>query len=180
MSEMQINVGSGIVDLNKFLVESGRENGLCEPWAEEMMKATSKRELMRFYIRGIDFCLSNNYPNSQLLKFWGGDIINDFGVYVDQNINLTNSLFTVLHGNCIAKLAVNGYSVTQLFIKDNSFANITASENSYMSIDAFDNSKIEIETKDNANVLLNLYGNASVVNSGTGKLKIIHKNKLTY
>lgn len=168
------------MDLNKYVLEKAIENNICEDWAIHVANAKGKHELLKMYVKGIDFALSTNFIPKHDLKNLAGDIINDYGIYVDQNIKLNNDKFIVLLGDCNARLAINAFSVTQLFTKDNSSAIITVSDNAFLVIDAFDNSKIEIETNDNANVLLNLYGNASVIQFGQGNLKIIHKKKLTY
>lgn len=164
--------------VNKYLLDRAIPLGLCEPW-QKLMATGDTDKLLALYRKGIDFCLSNDFPSNADLKRLAGDKLKEYGLHVDSTVTLTNEPFTVLLGGSIGNLSYSGYSASRLFIKHKSQAVIDVFGNAYLDIDCFDGSAVNVVCRDNATVRVAVYGNAHVIATGLG-VKVTHKNKKTY
>lgn len=166
---------------NTELIEDGLNKGLCTPWAFKM-KHANKSELLQMYLDGIDFCMSNDYPSNQYLKDNAGDILNDFNIYIDQEVSLLNKSMSVLLGKSIAKIEVNEYQVSQIFIKHDSVVDIDVKDKSFVIIDIFDNAICNLKASGETKLLVNIYGKAKVNHQAFGNafIKIRNHNKSYY
>ncbi len=170
-------------ELNQYILGKAKENGICQEWADKIAVAASPDELMQMYVDGIDFCLSNNFPSNQDLQSLAGDVINRYGIYVDQAIRLEGRPFVVLLGSSSGVVKCNGFSATQIFVKHSSEVTIKVSDNAFAVIDCFDNTKTHIEVSGNAKACIHVYTGAKITTNqvdGKGMIKIIHKLKSTY
>ena len=69
------------------------------------------------YVKGIDFCLSNNFPSNDGLLAFGGDALKGYGIYVNSNpAEVIPGDFMVLLGASKANLPFGGFSATQLLL----------------------------------------------------------------
>jgi hypothetical protein len=170
------------MEINQYILEKALDSGICREWGLIIQKTRSVDELLKMYVKGIDFCLKNDFPSNSDLQEKAGDLINAHGIYIDAEVNLVNSPFTVLLGACTANLSYSDYSVSTCYFKHESTGNIKAAGNSIVVIDCFENSVLNIDASENSDVLITIYGNAQVSHtaSETAKVKIIHKHKLTY
>lgn len=170
------------MDLNKYVLEKALESRICEPWADKIAVAAGVDELMKMYVAGIDFCLKNNFPSNQDLINLGGDIINAYGVYVDDVKKLQDRDMLVSLGASQINLVISGFNVSQVYAKHNSQIDLLAIDNAIVMVDSFDDSQINVLARGNARVMINVYRGASVdwKTSGSGIVKVINKNKLTY
>lgn len=170
------------MDLNGHILRKALANNICGPWAKRIELAEDKHALMQMYVDGIDFCIKNEFPSNGDLINLAGDIINDYGVYVAQEVSLHNSSFAVLLGACTGDLHYSDYVVANLYVKHTTKANIIASDNAVVMIDVFDKTTAQISAYGNSRVMVNIYGTAKVnhTQSGNAIIKIVHKNKSTY
>lgn len=170
------------MDLNGHILRKALANNICGPWAKRIELAEDKHALMQMYVDGIDFCLKNEFPSNGDLISLAGDIINQYGVYVAQGINLHNQSFAALLGACSAEIRYSDYSVSNLYIKHTSQVNIITTDNAVVMIDVFDKTTLNVEAYGNSRVMVNIYGTAKVnhTQSGNAIIKIVHKNKSTY
>lgn len=164
--------------LSKYVLKKAKASNICEPWADKIEGAESVDDLLQMYVAGIDFCLANNFPSNADLLELGGDVINQYGIYIDAAPKLVDRPFVVALGACNLSLSIADASASQVFVKHESKATITASGDAFIVIDCFDNSITDVIARDNARVLINVYGDALVTHSGP--VKIINKLKQTY
>lgn len=169
------------MDINKYILEKALANeNLCHPGATGIASAQSIDDLLKMYVKDIDYCLSNDFPSNDDLLRIGGDELAGHGIYVDAIKNLVDRPFIVLLGNSSAELKYSGYSVGQLFVKHSAMAKIQVHDNGYLIIDCFDDSLVTVFAEQNAKVLINVYGNATVKSSGSGLITITKKYKKSY
>lgn len=167
--------------LNQQVLQSAIQNNICAEWAEKI-KTTDVQGLLKMYIKGIDFCLDNNFPSNDFLKDNGGDLLQQYGIFIDEETLQVSRSKIVLLGGCSADARYNSYDVSEVFIKHHSKATIGVYENAIVTIDAFDDSVLNVVAADNAKVFVNIYGRAKLSFTATGKsvIKGINKNKNTY
>ena len=168
------------MNLINQLKEDGTAKGLCRPWRMKLQQGMSVEEMARLYIKGIDFCISENYPTLDFLRDHFKGSCEPYGVFVDDEVVVHNAPDTVLNGECKAILEYDGFSVSRIFARHNTQGSVYVSDNAYVKVDVFDNSKLIIAVAGNdAHVIVNLYGNAKVEVIGYG-IEIKKHNKITY
>ena len=169
------------MELNKELAYEAKRNGICSEWFNRLLHTEDKGEMLKMYLEGIDFCLSNNYPSNDFIRANFKGFCEKYGVYLDDDINEDNAGKIVALGTCEGTIRYNTFEVGQIFIKDQSAINIIAGGNSFVMVDIFDEGNLKVEARDNAKVCINQYsGTVETVTSDSGVIKVIRKHSKTY
>lgn len=176
------------MDLAKTLAKDAAKHGICTEWFNELKALTDRRAMVEMYLRGIDFCLKNDYPTNQFIQANFGDIAPEMGVFVNKNLGINNQVNNpkcVCLGSTFGGISYNDYNVGEVFIKHDSNVFIHASDNAFVMVDIFDDGNVHIIAHDHAKVVINKYGNAEdnihVDHcDDTAHIKIRVKNKITY
>lgn len=168
------------MELVQQLKKDGIDKGLCRLWQMKLRQDIDYKSLIELYMRGIDFCIMNDYPTVDFIREHFKGKCEVFGVFIDDDVEQKNAPNIVLNGNCRAFLEYDGYSVTNIYARHNTRGSVNVSDNSIVTIDIFDDSELNVATAgDDAKVFVNVYGNANVECLGSG-IKVINKNKKTY
>lgn len=168
------------MELVQQLKKDGIDKGLCRLWQMKLRQDIDYKSLIELYIRGIDFCIMNDYPTVDFIREHFKGKCEEFGVFIDDDIEQKNAPNIVLNGNCRAFLEYDWYSVANIYARHNTRGSVNVSDNSIVTIDIFDDSELNVATAgDDAKVFVNVYGNANVECLGSG-IKVINKNKKTY
>ena len=148
------------MELIQQLKSDGIAKGLCRPWQRKLHAGLSVKELAELYIKGIDFCISENYPTLDFLREHFRGKCEPFGVYVDDEIPPTkNKRDMVLNGACKAMLEYDGYSVSRLYVRHDSEVAAIVSDHAIVTIDLFNHAKLHLSiVGDDAEVIVNTYG----------------------
>lgn len=167
---------------NRKLARDAKNKGICEEWHEKLRSTKDIKLLADMYFKGIDFCLSNEFPSNEFIKNNFKGKIEQYGIFLDEkNISLENKRKFVALGSCTGIVKYNGFSVSELFVKHDSVIEILSSGNSFVVIDVFDSAKINVESSGTSRVCINRYGGiVNVKETEDSKIKIIEKNKPTY
>jgi hypothetical protein len=168
--------------LSKELAKKAKQFNICQEWHDELKMLEDKRAMVRMYLKGIDFCLANDYPSNDYIRRNFSDIMNEFGAFLDDDIDLVNVKKCVALGTTKGRVEIDNFSVSEVFIKHESALNIIAKDNAFVMVDVFDNAVVMIHAQDNAKVCVNKYGNATIHSNkvGSAMVKIIEKHKKTY
>lgn len=169
------------MELADQLKQDGVAKGLCRLWRGKLKAGMSIESMIQLYIRGIDFCISEDYPTLEFIRANFKGKCEPYGAFVDDEIEMRkNAPDTVLNGECKAMLEYDGFSVSRIFIRHDSQAAVNVADHAMVTIDAFDNSRLIVASagKD-AQVLVNLYGDAQVECIGVG-IQVKKMNKKTY
>lgn len=169
--------------LNKELAHAAKKKGICEDWFKDLLNTEDKGKLIQMYLKGIDFCLSNEYPSLSFIRENFVGAMEPFGVFLDEEIKAENSRHVVVLGNCNGTANYSGFEVGQVFAKHNAKLTVTAKDSSFVMIDVFDNAEVEVVASDNAKICVNHYGGRVTSQSsehGNSVIKIIRKHSKTY
>lgn len=169
------------MDRAEQLRAAGAEKGLCELWQGKLRAGLNVQRLSALFIRGIDFCIDNDYPTLDWFRKEIGCQGEPYGVYVDGHPrgNL-GQRDVVLNGDCKAQLQYDGFSASRLYARHNSQARVNVAGNAHLTVDAFDNTHLFIAVAGSkAKVYVFLHGGATCTSRGEG-IKIIQTNKQTY
>lgn len=165
----------------KELARQAKKAGICEEWHSQLKQLTDKEAMIDMYIRGIDFCLSNDYPSNDFIRDNFKGIMEAKGIILDDEIALVNPRRCVALGDTSGRISVGGYSVCEVFAKHHARLCIIASGNAFVEVDAFDDSLLSVIASDEAKVHINRYGGAiEVEKNGNAIVKFVQKNQKTY
>lgn len=166
----------------KELAKEAKRKGICQEWYSELKRLDNKEAMLEMYMRGIDFCLSNDYPDNDFMRKNFDEIMEKFGIFLDDSIVLVNVKKCVALGNTKGSVEITNFGTSEIFVKHNSELTIIAKGDSFVMIDLFDNATIHVRAQDRAKVCVNRYGNSKVnrQNADFGIVKIIEKHKKTY
>ena len=167
--------------LNKKLAEMARKAGICEEWFTRLLQTEDKGELIKMYLEGIDFCLSNEYPDNDYIRRHFVGTCEAYGIFLDEPIAALNPTHVVALGACEGTATYDGWNVGQVFVKHQSRLKVVASGNAFVMIDVFDDAEVEVTATADAKVCVNQYGgNISEKKDGNAVIKIIRKQSKTY
>ncbi|MDR2286823.1 MAG: hypothetical protein LBE04_05040 [Prevotellaceae bacterium] len=166
--------------MNKEVIQTLKEDavskGLCATWESKFKQEMSIETLARMYMKGIDFCISSDYPTLAFLRKEFKGICEPYGIFIDDKVMVTNIRKIVLNGDCRAFLEYDKYTVAQVFVRHTSKASINVSEHSIVTVDAFDDTELVVAVSGGADVSVNLYGNAKIECIGIGaKVKFMQR-----
>ena len=167
----------------KKLAREARRLGICDEWHSELKKLTDKRAMVEMYVAGLDFCLSNDYPSNEYIRSNFKGVMEEYGVFLDDEIDVYNPKQLVALGSTVGQVNVTEYNVSRIYVKHNSTLNIRIADNAFALIDVLDEAKVIIEVAGNAKVCVYLYGSGSAdtkTKEDDSTIKIINKQQKTY
>ena len=169
------------MSIGKELAKEAKKNGICEEWYQDLRTSDDKDKLLGLYIKGIDFCLSNDYPTNEYIRNNFKGRMEAYGIHLDEELSCTNERTVVALGVCSGDIENSGFTVSEVFLKHSSILTLVARDNSFTMIDMFDNSGLSIVAHDNAKVVINHYGGEIVFEKHeNAQIKIREKHKKTY
>ena len=167
--------------LNYELAKQAKAHGICENWYLELKNENNIDKMLDMYVKGIDFCLSNDYPSNHFIAKNFKGKMEKHGIHLDEVLDTIGQPKVIALGKCKGIINAESFEVCEVFIKNESELIVMAKENSFVMIDIFDNAKVHIFTYDNAKVCVNRYGGQITESTNENSIiKIIEKNKKTY
>lgn len=171
------------MSIAKELAKEAKRKGICKEWYGELRKlGDDKRAMLQMYIKGIDFCLKNDFPSNEYIQANFRGVMEDFGVFLDNpTLNVTNFSKVVSLGKTEGIVTTTGFHVCEMFVKHQSDITIEAKDNAFIVVDVFDDTRLTIHAYDEAKVCVNRYGGTVSTESEDGAtVKVIEKNQETY
>jgi hypothetical protein len=169
------------MSISSELAKQAKIKGICQEWYLILKNEKDIDSLLDMYIKGLDFCLSNNYPsNDYISKNFKGKM-ESHGIHLNEFLDIVNERKVIALGKTTGTVKIKDYEVSEIFVKNNSELTIMASGNSFVMIDIFDDSKVIVFASDDAKVVIMKYGGRVLQDSKDDScIKIIEKNKTTY
>lgn len=168
------------MEMIEMLRADGAAKGLCREWQGKLRPGVSMERLVRLFVRGIDFCVKNDFPTLDFMRMYFKGKCEAYGAYVDGVCERRNAPAVVLNGNCVARLTYDGYAVSRVVVRHRSDASVTVYGCANVTIDVFDDAVLNlVVTGTRARVLVYRYGNGRVNYGGT-YAKIVNKDKNIY
>lgn len=161
-------------ELSEDLKQRAINLGLCSEWQKEWT-TEDKDELCDMYVRGIDFCIVNNYPTTEYMKRNFEGVMQKHGIYVDEKVNIDRPKLRtyVINGRSDAVLNLEGFDLCEVYVRHNSKLRVSVKGNARVFICLFDNAKAEVTTKGSlSNAIVYRYGDEVVVSQKGDNVKI--------
>ena len=73
--------------IGKELALIAKKKGICQEWFDQMKTLDDKDRLLEMYVRGIDFCLSNDFPTNDYIRENFVGRMEEYGVHLDESLN---------------------------------------------------------------------------------------------
>ncbi len=167
------------MELKEQLNADGKAKGLCRDYQRRIKASGSIGDLVWLFIRGIDFCVKNDYPTLEFMREHFKGKSEPYGGYVDDDIDVRNKPELVLNGHCRAFLEYDEYSVARIVARHTSECAINVSEHAIVTIDAFDNVNLTVAVAGtDAQVYVNKYGDSKVECIGQGIIVTNHNKNI--
>ena len=167
--------------LSKELAKRAKAKGICAPWHAQLLKLEDVDDMLEMYLKGIDFCLVNDYPSNDFIRANFKGSMERKGIFLDDTINVTNMPKVVCLGTTTGRIESNGYEVCEVFAKHDAALNVVVKDNAFVMIDVFDDAVVNVHASDRAKVCVNHYGgDIKHIATDDAVVKIREKNKKTY
>lgn len=168
--------------IGKELAKQAKKHGICEGWYRELLETRDTGKLIDMYLRGIDFCLSNEFPSNDFIKANFAGEAEAHGIFVDREmLALRNPRLIVALGTSSGNILLEDYNACELYIKHKSVIELHIMGNGWAMVDLFDNSRLIIHASGNAKAFVNRYGGEVTYKAQENSaVKIREKNKKTY
>lgn len=165
----------------KQLAKDAKAKGICKEWHDDLKRLDNKRKMIDMYIRGIDFCLSNEFPSNDYIRENFKGHMEDQGVFLDDHIDLTNFRRCIALGKTKGRVLVTSYGVCEVFAKHQSALDIVVVDNAFVEVDMFDDSVVSVTSSGGAKVHINRYGGTlSTEQQDDSVIKVEEKGRKTY
>jgi hypothetical protein len=155
--------------LNTELKSKAIALGLCSQWTAEWSEK-DKHELCEMYKRGIDFCIKNSYPKNEYMKYHFDGIMQQHGIYVDDNISIRGRGILVLNGKTQADVLSNDYDVCTLYVRHATRATVNVRGRAKVFIHLYDDAKLSVTQDGRSNVYVYQHG-GDLITSGDVKVR---------
>lgn len=131
--------------------------GLCEKWQSEWGNP-DECDLIDKYLRGIDFCIKNNFPTNEYIKEnFHKDILHARHIFVDENFADSNPDVCVVNGSCTGNISFRAFAVGTLYARGNSVVDVEVGDFAVISIRIHDDAVVRVHNR-NGKVFAYLYG----------------------
>lgn len=164
--------------LSERMKKEAVELGLCAQWTAEWGKDTTKGDMVEKFVAGLDFCIQHDFPSTEVMKRDFGDVMHDYGVYVDESVHLTDPKTLVLNGRCDASVKCGRLAASDIYVRHKSKLRIAVERGSYVHVSVYDDTETAIECGPGAKCFVYRYG-GKVAASGEGQTVIRERTAYT-
>lgn len=164
--------------IGKQIANQAKQRNICEEWHADLMSIKDKDQLIHMYLKGIDFCIENDFPPLDFIRKNFAGITEKHGIYIDCGFKAIQSKKVVALGNCIGKVEIGAYGTCEVFVRHNSRVSIEATGNAFVMVNVYDSGEADVTAKDKAMVCIHNY--SAMVNyqtSDNARVKLINKVK---
>lgn len=163
--------------LKRALAAEAQAKGICSEWYNFILRATSKERLLTLFVKGLDFCLDNNFPSSELIKEFDG-VRQSYGIFLDEEIAVKSLRSIVALGMSTGRVEIAKFGTAQVWVRDNAKLTVIAKENAFVCVDIADRAEVEIIASESARVSVFQHGGECVnQTSDNACIKVIDKRK---
>ena len=168
--------------IGKKLARLAKKKGICKEWYKELQEIDNHDILIQKYLKGIDFCISNDFPSNDFIRENFSGKMESHGVCLDTMFSIVNMRKVVALGASEGTIEVSSFNTCEIFVKHDSKVEIIVRDNAFAVVDLFDNSLVKVTASGSCKVLINKYigSTVDVSVSGGAIYKINEKNKITY
>lgn len=155
---------------SSYLKEQGLSLGMCDAIASLWHEGMSDEELCSLYFKGIDFCISHDWPDKEYIKtHFSEELRHSHGVYIDESIpasGLPKVDKFMLLGHCRGTLSFGGFDVVCIYVRHDSEINVVAKDLSSVRVFVYDYAKVHVSCDSANRVYVYSYDDSFVTQEG--------------
>lgn len=164
-------------ELKKRLAAEAKAKGICSEWHEFIQNAPSKERLLTLFVKGLDFCIENNYPSAELRAEFAG-LRQHFGIFMSDHISVKSGKYVIAFGTSEGKAAYSGFDVAQIWAREDTRLEVTATDNAVVCVEVADRAQVIITASGAARVSVFLHGGTITKSTaGNATIKVIDKSE---
>lgn len=134
--------------LNRAMRAEAKGLGLCDKWYGEWSEDSSVDELLNKYMKGIDFCIRNDYPsNSTMLEYAGREKLHEHGIFIDEEITESSRGMIVINGHCTGRVNYDGFNVGDVYVLGKSEVTINVSDFAKVFVEVWGDARVTVINK---------------------------------
>lgn len=152
------------MSIGRKLAAEAKKKGICKAWYDELnCYGDNLDKMLEMYLKGIDFCLENDYPDKGIIAKHFKGKMEASGVYLDDTIDVWDVPKVVALGATRGNVHATGYGVTEVFATNDAELDILPKENSFVMVDIWGSATVRVRSYHRATVCVNIYSaNAKV------------------
>ncbi len=123
---------------------------LCNEWFGEWKDDSSIDDLLDKYVRGIDFCIENDYPTLDFIREnFNRDDLHRHNIYIDEVVDVcAKSGSYVFLGTCSGRIRTSGFSVVVCYLRHDSNISVVSDDMSKVFVSIYESAKCETDSLD--------------------------------
>lgn len=164
--------------IGKDIAQRAEQFNICQEWKGDLMTIKDKEKLIEMYLKGIDFCIANDFPPLDFIRDHFSGIIEQHGIYLDGDFEVVNPSKIVALGKSKGNVMVGGFKASQLYVRHASKVFVRAVDDCFVMVSVYDNASVEVEASNRAKVCLHNF-NATVNYHTTGEARVKLVNKIS-
>lgn len=142
-------------------------HGLCRQWTQEWGKSNTTEDLLRKYVRGIDFVIRTGWPDNETLLLNSTPRVRHMcGIYIDENAVLYDIQRLVFNGRCEAELHYGLYDTADVYVRHDSDVKVVVEGNARVTVEVYDRARVYVINKGTARCFVYMHG-GTVETKGT-------------
>ena len=153
--------------------------GLCSDWQKDWVNK-SKDELCEMFVRGIDFCIVNDYPSTTYMKKNFDGVMQNHGIYVDEKVSVYRPKLKtfVVNGKSDFNINVEDFDVCEIYVRHNSKVTVNIKGQARIFINIFDKSSVTINQSNSLSkaIVYNYSNNTDIYKNGVNI--VVRKGKM--
>ena len=162
-------------ELNIVLRKRARDLGLCDQWYEDWDLNSPKEVLIDKYLKGIDFCIKNDYPNLDFIKAVVPEkMLADNGIFADCSVVKSNMKTAVLLGKSNGIIRYDGLGTGNVYLRHQSELTLEVSGGARVFVEVYDDCRLNVVATGMSKVFV--YWHGGKVNA-SGNVTIRDKRK---
>lgn len=167
------------MELGRRIAIDAKKKGICKAWYDELKTfGNNVPMLAEMYLKGLDFCMRNNFPDNEFIRRNLKGAIEAFGIHLDETIDIINPEKVVALGSTTGVVKLTDYGIAQITTNDNADITVTATDNSIVFIDAWGKSKVRVQASKRCRVrIVRFSPDATVEVDRKGKCDIRTRDK---
>lgn len=146
-------------ELNRYLRSEARVMGLCDQWYDGWEKDSTRQELIEKYVRGIDFCISHDFPCLDFIREnFPRFQLRENGIYVDEGGVIERAGVVIVLGDSDLVVRVSGFMVCTLYVRHGSHVDVDVSGSGRVFIECYDESVVRVSAVEESKAFVYHYG----------------------
>ena len=132
------------MEISDELKNKAIANGLCEQWTNEWSNEETLDSLCEKYVKGIDFCIDNDYPSCQYMKEHFDGVMQKHGIYVSDMFKLRDIKKLIINGVSIGEVTYDKFNVGRIYLRHSSFLKLSVKDCAKVFISTYDSVNLDV------------------------------------